>query len=93
MLPINAISGSTFLKTPSGHLQIRTQDGTVAYHGKADPEAVQAAFAEEHLQARIAIQDWLRSADVFGSGWHSVPMMAPQTCVTMKPRGIGPGRL
>ena len=84
MLPVNAMSGSTFLKTPSGHLQIRTQDGTVAYHGAADPKAVQAGFAGEPLQVRIAIQDWLSSADVFDADWQSVPIMTPQTCVPIE---------
>ncbi len=93
MLAANALAGSSFTRTTAGRLKIATQDGTVCYHGKACPDAIQAAFSEEHEQVRYAIHNWLRSADVFSSGWNFIPVNSPQVFLSIKPRGAGIGRV
>ena len=81
------------MRTTSGKLQIRTAEGVVCYHGKACPDAIQEAFSDEHEQVRYAMHNWLRSVDVFGSGWHMTPINSPQVCVSIKPQGKGLGRV
>lgn len=72
------------MRLRTGELQIRAQDDSVVYQGKPCPDAIQAAFKEEHEQVRYAIHNWLRNSDVFGSGWHFVPVNAPQMAPHIK---------
>ncbi len=65
MLAANALAGSSFTRTTAGQLQITTQDGTVAYKGKACPDAIQAAFSEEYEQVRYAIHNLASQIIVF----------------------------
>ncbi len=86
---VRAISGSSFIRSTSGRLQLRNQQGVVFYEGKPDRDAVQAALSEEHEMIRFAVHNWLQGAGVFGDGWHFIPMQAPQLAPNIKPGKSG----
>ena len=75
------------MRLRTGELLIRAQDESVVYQGKPCPDAIQEALKEEHEQVRYAIHNWLRHSDVFGSGWHLVPINAPQLAPHIHPAG------
>ena len=86
---INSIAGSSLMKNRYGLLEIRTPDGTLAYSGKPDADAIAEAFADEHPQIQTELMNWLRRADIFGSGWHFVGVNSKQLAPLVKPGGGG----
>ena len=82
---VRAISGSSFIRTPSGRLELRNQQGEVFYSGKPDRDAVLAALEDEHEMIGYAVNNWLTTAGVFGSGWHCIPRNSPQLAPLVKP--------
>ena len=82
---LQAISGSSFIKTRTGQLELRNQDGEVIYLGKADADAIQEHLSEEHELIRYAVHNHLQTAGVFGSGWHMIPVNSPQLFPNIKP--------
>ena len=77
------------MKTRYGLLEIRTPDGTLAYSGKPDADLIADAFKEEHPQIQQELMNWLRRADVLGSGWHFVSVNAPILAPRVVPSGMG----
>ena len=87
--PINAIAGSTFMRTNMGQLVIQSPDGEEIYRGKPDPDAIQEHFAEEHELIRYSIHNWLQREGCFGSGWAMVPINCRKLAPSVKPsRGL-----
>ena len=66
-----------------------TPDGTEFYRGRPDGDAVAAALteAEEHPQIIHEVIQWLRRADVLGSGFLFKPVNSMQLAPLAKPAG------
>ena len=84
---INAVGGSAWLRTANGQLVLFNPEGVECYRGKPTVEAVEAAFAEEHPVIVQEILNWLRRADVFGSGFYFKPVNSMQLAPKAKPSG------
>ena len=82
MQAINAVSGSSWLRTANGQLVLTTPDGQEFYRGRPDPDAVLEALQDEDAQIQMEVLNWLRRSDVFGSGFIFKPIntrqLAPQ---------------
>ena len=82
---INAVSGSAWLRTANGQLVLFNPEGVECYRGSPDPDAVAAAFSEEHPAIIQEVVNWLRRADVFGSGFYFKPVNSRQLAPLVKP--------
>jgi len=84
---INVVAGSSWLRTANGQLVLFNPEGVECYRGKPTAEAVEAAFADEHPLVQQELINWLRRADVFGSGFHFKPVNSMQLAPKAKPAG------
>ena len=87
MKAINAISGSAWLRTPCGQLVLFNPEGVECYRGKPDADAIVEHFQEEHPLVQQELLNWLRRADVLGSGFHFKPVNNRQLAPNAKPAG------
>ena len=85
----NSIAGSARLRTPSGQLVIYTPDGTECYRGPATSQAILEAFKEEDERIQLELLNWLRKADVLGSGFLFQPINIKQLAPKVIPRNGG----
>ena len=83
-----ALAGSSFIKTRTGQLELRNQDGEVITlaslmqtpYSWGAPER-ESARTNQIRRSLIIFQ----TAGVFGSGWHMIPVNSPQLFPHIKP--------
>ena len=84
---INAVAGSSWLRTANGQLVLFNPEGVECYRGKPDAYTVEQHFKDEHPAIVQELLNWLRRADVLGSGFYFKPVNSKQLAPNAKPAG------